>query len=787
MKKFILFALVSLLCTSAAMAAEGIRGRVINQKSEPVSYATVVAMADSEQKGGATTDEKGEFVIRVADGEYRLVVEFVGYKGFEQTIKVEQGDCNVGDVVLQEAATDIGEVVVKATMIRREADRYVVDVANSDAALGKDGVDLLRQSPGVWVKDDGLSINGASGTKVYINEREIRLSGEELINYIRQLKADDIAKIEIVPQTGADYDANSAGGIIKITLRRRLENGVMGTVSMHSNQGRLGADYSPYASINAHVGKFDLSARGGYSYTRLGYESSEQTQYFSPDALMTANSNEKGTMKQPSIMLSAVAELNPKHTLGLSYNYWENDDYSKNLSSTSYTTAQMGRLSESKYLTDDKRLNHSATFNYIFKSDSLGSTLKFIADYTERNGGARADKTTSITEQGAPYDSLYYDSNNNLYRVATAQLDRQRIFSPKFNLKYGAKYTYNEVRADATYRYLMGEEWTPSIVDDYNIRYVENIGAAYAVASMRFGRFSSVLGLRGEYTRAEGKGSDVSQDYFSLFPNANLSYTLDKQGKHSLVAQYSRTIARPSFWNLTPNRQQISDYTYQTGNPMLDPAYNDTFSLTGVINYKYSVTFVASIQRDAIQQMIISDPVDNRMMNLTYENLPKLNAYILTTSLPFTITKWWDWNFNLTGMLWEQQMTSTSPITTQWVAQGNTMMNFKLPKKFFIDVMYHGMSDITVSNATVKANHNLNVTLKKRIKDSWTLSCEFKNLISHDQDFVFTQDDFERRISISQFGTGFMARFGVSWNFKSGKQFNAKSVESGSQGEASRM
>ena len=371
--------------------------------------------------------------------------------------------------------------------------------------------------------------------------------------------------------------------------------------------------------------------------------------------------------------------------------------------------------------------------------------------------------------------------------MATAQLDRQRIFSPKFNLKYGAKYTYNEVRADATYRYQLGQEWVPSIVDDYNINYTENIAAAYAVASMRFGRFSTVLGLRGEYTRAEGKGSNVSQDYLSLFPNANISYALDKEGKHSLVAQYSRTIARPSFWNLTPNRQQISDYTYQTGNPMLDPSYNDTFSLTGVINYKYSVTFVASIQRDAIQQMIVADPVDNRMMNLTYENLPKLNAYILTTSLPFTITKWWDWNFNLTGMLWEQQMTSASPITTQWVAQGNTMMNFKLPKKFFIDVMYYGMSDITVSNATVKANHNLNVTLKKRIKDSWTLSCEFKNLISPAQDFVFTQDGFERRISIKQFGNNFMTRFGVSWNFKSGKQFNAKRVESGSEGEASRL
>ena len=787
MKKLFLLAMVCMMHISAAMAADGVRGRVINQKSEPVSYATVVAMVGDWQHSGVITDEKGEFVMRLADGEYRLVVEFVGYKSHEQTIKVEQGGCNVGDVVLREAATDIGEVVVKATMIRREADRYVVDVANSDAAIGKDGVELLRQSPGVWVKDDGLSINGTSGTKVYINERELRMSGEELISYLRNIKAEDIAKIEIVPQTGADYDANSSGGIIKITLRRRLDNGVMGNVSMNTSHSDLGSDISPSASINAHLGRFDLSASGGYYRSRTGMEFSERTQYFSPDALMSAESDDETNQTQPWTTISAVAEVNPRHSLGASYSYWNKRDGNTTLSTTQYSASSYMRLSESEYCGSDDKDSHSALFNYIFKSDTLGSTLKFIADYTARDGEARVDKQTLITEQGTPMDSLYYDRTGSSFRVATAQLARERIFSPKFNLKYGAKYTYNQINSDATYRYLLGQEWVPSIVDDYDVSYTENIAAAYAVASMRFGRLSTVMGLRGEYTNTEGKSGNVSQNYFSLFPNANISYALDKMGKHSLVAQYSRTISRPSFWNLTPNRIQISDYTYQTGNPLLDPSYNNTFSLTGVVNYKYSVTFVASIQRDAIQQMIVSDPIDNRMMNLTVENLPKFNTYILNVSLPFTLTKWWDWDINASGLFWEQQLTSGAPITHQWVAQCNTMMNFKLPKKFFIDLTYSAMTDVKVSNATLKANHNLSATLKKRIKESWTLSCELVNIISPAQNLIFDQDGFERMITNRQFGNDFRVRFAASWNFKSGKQFNAKKVESGSQGEESRM
>lgn len=64
---------------------------------------------------------------------------------------------DMGDVVLEEQATEIGNVVVSAQMIRREADRFVVDVANSTGAIGKDGVEVLKQSPGVWVDDDGIS------------------------------------------------------------------------------------------------------------------------------------------------------------------------------------------------------------------------------------------------------------------------------------------------------------------------------------------------------------------------------------------------------------------------------------------------------------------------------------------------------------------------------------------------------------------------------------------------------------------------------------------------------
>lgn len=781
---FLLAVVVATSATAWGRENDSLKGRVINSKGEPIGYATVVAMQDNNQVAGTTTDEKGLFVMTLAAGEYRLVVDFVGYKSIDRTIKVA-GVTDLGTLTMQEASTEIGEVVVKAQMIRREADRFVVDVANSDSAIGKDGEELLRQSPGVWIQDDNISVNGASGTKLYVNEREMKLTGADLLNYIRSLKAEDIAKIEIVPQTGADHDANSSGGAIKITLRRRLENGVMGTVGIYSGLGKYGHDPYPYARINANVGKFTLSGAVSYYKSKHIFLADEQTDYLLSSSKMTSSTDDEMRNSDFATNFSVVYQANPKHSIGIDYSWLNDNQTDYNVSSTRFEEPAGVRLSNSVFDGVTKRKTHYATFNYIFKTDSLGSMFKVLADYHSRDGLDTHANSTTINAGGGDIDSLYNDRTKTFFRVATASVARERVFSQEWQLKYGAKYTYNEINSAAQYRYLLGQEWVPSVVSDHDISYTENISAAYAIASFRKGRWSAVMGLRGEYTKALGKGSDVSQEYFSLFPNANISYALDKEGKHSLVAQYSRSISRPSFWNLTPTRTQISDYTYQTGNALLDPSYNNRISLTGVFAYKYSITLAAAIQTDAIQQMVVADENDPRMLNLTYVNLPKLNNYTASIYLPFAVTKWWDWNINLTGIIAEQQLTLGAPIEFNKYAQVTTNMTFKLPKNFFVDLGYWGMTRVKVSNAIVNPNHNLSVSLKKRVKDSWTFVCEAVNVIAPKQDLDFVQDDFTRNIITDGYGSRFRIRLGATWSFKSGKAFNTKQVEKAS--DESRM
>ncbi len=769
--------------TASRRQPQMLRGSVVDAEGNYISYVTVVAMRDGRQVTGASSNTQGVFSFSLGDGTYTIVVECVGYEPFEQEVTMPEG-ADMGVITLKESSTSIDEVVVKAEMIRREADRFVVDVANSAAAIGKDGAELLRQSPGVWVKDDDISINGAAGTKIYINGREIKLSGEQLVRYVRSLRAEDVAKIEIVPQTGADYDADSSGGVILITLRRRLDNGVMGSVTMQSNHGAWMENYNPTASINAHIGKFDISASGWYYDYRQDVKATEHTTYTGLDTELDARSDldYKGALGGTSI--SAVAEFSPRHSIGLSLDYTNDRAEGNNESVTRFRSGAMERLSQSTFLPHDRTQRYAVTLNYIFKTDTLGSTLKFIADYNQNDPRSGNDNRTIISEAGSQIDSLYRDRSSSTFRIATAQLARERRLSPNWVLRYGAKYTYNEINSATQYRYLNAGEWVPSVVDDYDISYSENIGAAYATASINYGRLSAVVGLRGEYTYARGKATEVEQDYFSLFPNANLSYAMDKTGKHSLVAQYSRTIARPSFWNLTPRRLQISDYTIQTGNPELDPQFVDQLTLTAVVGYKYSLTLGAQFMHDIIQRKIVVDKDNPEIMNLTMENLPTVNQYFATLSLPFTVTKWWDWNASLTGLLVEQRIDADSPIERNPVAQFQSTMTFKLPKKFYVDVFYNGMTGMKVSNLDLKANQNMSLTLKKQIKDSWTLQCGLQNVIRSKQHITSDGDGFRRVMETFGQGQEFNVHFAVTWSFKSGKQFRTKSVE---KNDTSRM
>jgi len=109
---------------------------VVDEQGQAVEYATVVLLKGSDQVAGMATDDTGRFVLKVPSGEYTLSVQYLGFDPVVRQVRVEENN-DLGEIVMKSSATRIEGVVVKAQLIRREADRFVVDVANAPAAIGK--------------------------------------------------------------------------------------------------------------------------------------------------------------------------------------------------------------------------------------------------------------------------------------------------------------------------------------------------------------------------------------------------------------------------------------------------------------------------------------------------------------------------------------------------------------------------------------------------------------------------------------------------------------------------
>ncbi len=786
MKHFIALIIALGVAVQAVAAIHPTTGRVIDTEGKAIEYATVVVFDGTKQVAGMATDSEGRFSLAVQAGDYTLTVQYLGYETHTSEITIPTAGNNLGDIVLKPSSTEIDDVVVTAQLIRREADRFVMDIANAPSLAGKDGIELLERAPSVWVDHEKISVNGQSNPKVYINGREVRMTGEQLLSYLRSLHAEEIQKIEVVPTTGADYDADTSSGAIHITLRKRRENGMNGSLGTSTQFNYGNVSNNSWLNINGHTGKFDLYG-GAWEYFRTSHRdhSHEKTSYTNSQSMLESDSNIPNKVLNSGANFGAVYEINPKHSVGahIDYNHMDTDMTTNTW--TDFTTSKGLTRTDSRFLNHEYGHHTTATANYIYKMDTLGSTFKILADFTQRGNNADNDNSSTIAAAGISRDSLYRNTTTSLYRVTTATAALDKRFSKKWGLKAGLKYTLNDMSDNALYEYEKGGAWIVDATQTLDLDYSEQIGAAYATVSASLGRVNFVAGLRGEYTRTSGR--DVEQEYFSLFPNANLSYSLSKDGSYSLTAQYARTISRPSFFSLRPARNQISDYMYQTGNPNLGPQYNNSVSLTFVAKHKYTVNLGMNIRTDQIQQTIVPDQTNPDILVIMHENYDTMKDYWASVWLPFQLTKWWSLSLNGYYQYTSQRVYATDPVRYNHFVSLYASTTFTLPKKFFIDISGHWQSRVELGNVAVLPSFGLNASLKKKFGEKFTLTVAARNIIPREQRLESWGEGFNRRINTKQDWTRFQGVVQLNYNFKSGKAFRQKSVESGSAEEKSRL
>ena len=111
-----------MVCVVGAFAETTLTGAVKERKDNgAIPYATVSLLTqDSTLLTGAITDEKGNYTLSAAEGNYILKVSYVGYNTLCRNLAVTGKKQVVEDLFLTEETEELGEVQVQAETVEGE-------------------------------------------------------------------------------------------------------------------------------------------------------------------------------------------------------------------------------------------------------------------------------------------------------------------------------------------------------------------------------------------------------------------------------------------------------------------------------------------------------------------------------------------------------------------------------------------------------------------------------------------------------------------------------------------
>ena len=619
-------------------------GCVQDENRQPVEVANVLLKQakDSTYITGMLADTQGCFSFDQPLGEYLLHITLIGSEDLYVPV-VLQGNKNVGELTLKSSSALLDEVTVTAArpVIKRLVDRVVFDAHNTIASAGGSALDLLREVPGLQVGQNSIGIIGKGGIKVYINDRETKLSGDELIDYLRSYDASQILKVEVITTPPSKYDAAGNAGIINIRLKSRPKDYVGGTASASYSAGEK--DNYGYGGVSLNLSKGRVSSFLNGGTTQGNYETCEKNYRYFPQNTWNSRADYTNYMNSFYLQGGVDVSLERDWTVGMQAIYNHSAPKPGNaLSWTEVYDASTAVLDSLLYSNSDKDTS-SDRLNLNFHTDKVwddkGKKMTWDVDYLRDNRDENMGfLSKTLLPDGTEIPGTNFDYNYLQHRkvdVVSSALDFILPFE-KYKITAGAKVSFTNTRNGINY-----DTSDPTLVQDDYFRYKEQIYALYADYSREFSeRFSMQLGLRMEHTRttgiSEAKDTEDKHDYTRLFPTVYLLYS--PTDGHALNFSFSNRISRPSQNMVNPFPFYQNKYTYACGREDLKPSYTYNAELGYTLKNNFNVSAYYSYSDDVFFQVVDLDAETN-VTSFLWENFMQTHAFGLNNSYTFR-TKW---------------------------------------------------------------------------------------------------------------------------------------------------
>ncbi|MBL1220771.1 TonB-dependent receptor [Chryseobacterium sp. L7] len=687
--KYIL--LVGLIVAGHSLSAQNINitGRILNKENSPVEFAEVLLLKqDSAKIRSEITDAKGGFIINAPKDSYILQVKRFKDVLYSKNIKLD-GDLRLNEIRIEELQ-QIKEITLekKKKLIEKKIDRTVFNVENSIFSSGADLAQVLSGTPMLSVSDNSISIVGKSGVAVMVNDKMLNISGTDLINYLRSLRSDDVAKVEIITTPPSKYEAQGNSGILNIVLKKNAKLGWNGILSSSYIQTTYVGNANN-VTLNYNSNKITSSLRLR-QYDRPS-KAVELIDIIGPNSILSADTR-KDKFKGVGANFSLDYKLSPKSNIGVIYDisksHSDMDIFNRSIYKTN--SIQDSLLTT----TSDHRkpiLTHSLNAYYDYKIDSLGKKLSIAGNYFSNSPDADVHFQT-LNDMNSNVQRIRNVSNLD-YQIISGQGDLYLPFKWG-TLETGLKFTH--FMNDSNVKYFSSGNGYDYILDQSRsnvFEYRENNAAAYVSMSKDLGKkWSAKAGLRYEYSTIDGYSKTANErnknEYGRLFPSAYLEYK--PNDNNTISANYSKRINRPGFTALNPFRWYSNPYSFYTGNPFLSPSYNHNIEFSYLYKNKYSVTVYGQKTINGYGRIT---SVADGIKEVNYRNYLTQYDAGLSANLYTNITKWWENNTNVVSFYSESESSIPEVVPQKGLSMYYTINNtFTLNKEkavLFLLNFYH--------------------------------------------------------------------------------------------------
>ncbi|MEM9679082.1 MAG: outer membrane beta-barrel family protein [Bacteroidota bacterium] len=648
--KLIFCALFCVLTSSISAQKFSVSGKVVDANNAAVSFANAVLLrqSDSTFVKGTSTDNDGAFIINnVSTGRYILKISFIGYKNEFKPIELSD-NLSLDVITIYEDSETLEQVdiIVRKPTVERAPDRLTFNVANTALSEGTI-MQVLKSTPGVITSQESINIKSTPAT-VYINNRRVQLSSEELVQLLETSPASSIKSVEVITNPPASYDADS-GAVVNIIMGKNLITGYRGAVFSNYTQGV----FPRYNVGSSHFFKNEkINFNLTYSYTnrKINRGNDEIINYLdqslNTDQVWRSDINRNTWSETHNTNLNFDYFINDKNTLSLTatglYMPYFKYRINNNTVIRDENSDFLSRFTADNLSRDDK-YNIGADLDYqlLFNDDS---SINFNLHYTNYDYERLQNVFSTFFDMNDSFrDSSEFNTvANQNTEIRSAKVDYRLPIGDESSFQAGAKFSNIITESDITRIDIINGDDVINTENSDAFDYDEKVYAGYVNFDKEWESWSFNVGLRAEQTNVEGisetQNVTNTQDYFEWFPNVSISHQVSDN--FSLYANYKRSIQRPNYTNLNPFSFFLNENALVSGNPNLLPTFQDHYVI-GTSFLEYFTIEAYYINYDgAINEIPLQDNTTN-IIAYTPVNIDKTVDFGFDFSVAFDATDRW--------------------------------------------------------------------------------------------------------------------------------------------------